>query len=466
MSKNNHKFPSQQNLKEIFNFYKNKQYEEAERLAKLITKQFPKHSFSWKILGEIFRKKQKLSESLKANQTALEINSQDHETFNNLGLTLSELGKLEDARISFQKAIELKSDFGQAHSSLGVILKELGKLEDAQISFQKAIELKSNLPDTYYNLGKIFYLYKDYQRAADNFLLSNNQKSKIELLKCKFKLNDKKGFYNQLDYLIDKNEVNAVIGSLIYRSKIKYNINRRNPFCNDPIKYLYKTDLTEKYDFQNIFVKTIKNILDTSNISIKDQNLLTNGIQTSGDILKQNNNFMNEIKKIIYTEVENYRSHFIKSNEGFIKNWPTSYNISAWIISMKNGGKLKAHMHDSGWLSGSIYINVPPKSEANSGNLVITTDYDISKIENKKNKIYSNNIIYKFLHYIKLGISKLFVFNAKKTINPSSNEKNQKKIVNVVTGNLCLFPSSLLHYTIPFKSEEDRIVLAFDVKPK
>ena len=141
MSKNNHKFPSQQNLKEIFNFYKNKQYEEAERLAKLITKQFPKHSFSWKILGEIFRKKQKLSESLKANQTALEINSQDHETFNNLGLTLGELGKLEDAQISFQKAIELKSDFGEAHSSLGVILKELGKLEDAQISFQKAIEL-------------------------------------------------------------------------------------------------------------------------------------------------------------------------------------------------------------------------------------------------------------------------------------------------------------------------------------
>ena len=41
----------------------------------------------------------------------------------------------------------------------------------------------------------------------------------------------------------------------------------------------------------------------------------------------------------------------------------------------------------------------------------------------------------------------------------------QKKIIDVVTGNLCLFPSSLYHYTIPFESEEERIVLAFDVTP-
>jgi hypothetical protein len=31
---------------------------------------------------------------------------------------------------------------------------------------------------------------------------------------------------------------------------------------------------------------------------------------------------------------------------------------------------------------------------------------------------------------------------------------------------LCLFPSSLLHYTIPFESNQERIVLAFDVELK
>ena len=43
---------------------------------------------------------------------------------------------------------------------------------------------------------------------------------------------------------------------------------------------------------------------------------------------------------------------------------------------------------------------------------------------------------------------------------------NEKKIINVVTGSMVLFPASLMHYTIPFESKEERIVLAFDVKEK
>ena len=45
-------------------------------------------------------------------------------------------------------------------------------------------------------------------------------------------------------------------------------------------------------------------------------------------------------------------------------------------------------------------------------------------------------------------------------------EMNVKKVVDVVTGSLVLFPASLTHFTIPFESEEERIVLAFDLKQK
>ena len=44
-------------------------------------------------------------------------------------------------------------------------------------------------------------------------------------------------------------------------------------------------------------------------------------------------------------------------------------------------------------------------------------------------------------------------------------DKRQEISIDVVSGSLCLFPSSLHHYTIPFESEEARIVLAFDVTP-
>ena len=115
--------------------------------------------------------------------------------------------------------------------------------------------------------------------------------------------------------------------------------------------------------------------------------------------------------------------YFKDSPEGLIKSWPSDYEIYGWLVSMKSGGKLGAHMHDKGWISGSVYINVPPKSKKGSGNLVVTTDEQKGETENSKS-------------------------------------------IDVVTGSLCLFPSSLLHYTIPFESDEDRIVLAFDVIPK
>ena len=86
---------------------------------------------------------------------------------------------------------------------------------------------------------------------------------------------------------------------------------------------------------------------------------------------------------------------------------------------------ISSHIHEKGWISGSIYINVPPKLTRDSGNLVVTSH----DLKGRKR-------------------------NTKETKN-----------INVVTGSLCLFPSSLLHYTIPFESKEDRIVLAFDVIP-
>jgi hypothetical protein len=82
-------------------------------------------------------------------------------------------------------------------------------------------------------------------------------------------------------------------------------------------------------------------------------------------------------------------------------------------------------MHEQGWISGSIYINVPSKSKTESGNFVVCIEEEYLTGENR----------------------------------------NQEESIDVVTGSMCLFPASLLHYTIPFESEEKRIVLAFDVVP-
>ena len=49
---------------------------------------------------------------------------------------------------------------------------------------------------------------------------------------------------------------------------------------------------------------------------------------------------------------------------------------------------------------------------------------------------------------------------------PKIKENYIEKIINIKTGNIVLFPSSLFHRTIPFESDEERVCIAFDVAPE
>ena len=48
----------------------------------------------------------------------------------------------------------------------------------------------------------------------------------------------------------------------------------------------------------------------------------------------------------------------------------------------------------------------------------------------------------------------------------SNSFNSQEWDYPVKTGHLVLFPSSLFHHTIPFKSNEERVTFAFDIIPQ
>jgi len=326
-----------------------------------------------------------------------------------------------------REAITLKPDFADAHNNLGTTLQELGRLDEAEASLRQAIALKPDYSVAHYSLGLFYYQVNEYEKAVEQFKSINYKLSKSYLLRCLYQLDVQSRFFDQLDYLINQGEVNSIIGSLGCRSTIKYGLEKPNLFCKNPLKHVSHTDLNFQYDFEKIFAEKARSILNENKISDRKQPLLINGHQTSGNLFDIKSDSTESIQKVIRLEIEKYRINFKNSEEGLIKKWPTDYNIYGWLIVMKSGGELRPHMHERGWISGSIYINVPSKSKADSGNLVVCIDDEESVTE---------------------------------------RSKNSKKIINVVTGNLVLFPASLMHYTIPFQSEEERIVLAFDVIPK
>jgi hypothetical protein len=346
--------------------------------------------------------------------------------YNNLGIILQQTGQYHEAKNCYEKAIELNPSYVKALNNLGTIFQELGEISDAINSYKKAVNIKPDHIISIYNLGVVLFTNKQYKNALEQFKLINFKDSKSFQLSCLYNLNDEYSFFKKLDDQIKQGEINALIGSLSLRSEIKYGVKSPNPFCGDPLKFVLNKNLTEQYDFENVFTKPIKNLLKKKIFSSVQQDLLINGHQTAGNLFSEKNDFLDKIKNIIYFEVKKYQNHFKESKEGFIKNWPKSYSINAWLVNMKSGGKLHPHMHEHGWISGSIYINIPPKLKTDSGNLVVC-------IDDRE-------------HAVQTG-------------------QKLKKSIDVITGSLCLFPSSLFHYTIPFESKEERIVLAFDMIP-
>ena len=171
-------------------------------------------------------------------------------------------------------------------------------------------------------------------------------------------MQDKKTiFFDELDSLINQDKASAIIGSLTSRSALKYGLEKlENLFCAKTIRIMFYTmTITTLRNFEkNIYRKRHKSILHRNLISNRKQSLLVDGNQTSGNIFNIKNEDTNEIQKIIRTEIEKYRTKYIKSEEGLIKKMPTEYNLYGWFISMKSGGNLKPHIHSEGWLSGSM----------------------------------------------------------------------------------------------------------------
>ena len=408
-------------FKELKEYQKAKScYEKADNIQ-------PNNTIIQTNLGIIFNDLGEYQKAKDCYEKAIKINPDNGKAHYNLGIIYKDSGELQKAKICFKKVIEINPNEHETHNSLGVIFQELGEYQKAKDCYEKAIEIKPNYGDVYYNLGQLLHERGEYHLAENYFkkaiqIKPGDIRASNSLLTNLYKMNNQSILFEELDSIINEGKMNAVIGSICSRSEVKYGVKKENPFCNNPLDYVLKKDLNEKYDFKNVIVKCVNNILKDDSISNRVQKLITNGYQTAGNLFANRDFDTNEIQKIIKIEIEKYRLSFKDSKEGFIKNWPTNYNLNGWLISMKKGGKLSAHMHDLGWLSGSIYINVPQKSELESGNLVVCIDENENKNENKKS-------------------------------------------IDVVTGSLCLFPSSLLHYTIPFESDENRIVLAFDMIP-
>ncbi len=377
--------------------------------------------------GVILKSLGKLKEAEIFTRKAIALKPDYSMAHSNLGTILKDLGKLKEAEIFARKAVTLKPDYSMAHSNLGTILQDLGKLEEAEISYTKAIKLKPDNTTALMNRWQLFFDQRKFDLALKDSDSCNTKTSRASSLETLYALGRIEEIYKRIENFAQIDNENIRMSAFASFIADKEKKDTALNFCKNPFSFLYFSNL--KFHTKNHveFTADIINQLSKVKTIWEPLNKTTrNGFQTPTNInlFSESYKEISKLKSIILNELDLYYSKFEKESCSFIKKWPSNKNIVGWHVILKKQGYQDSHIHPTGWLSGVIYLKVVPNLCRDEGAIEFSL--------NGVNYSYPNSP--KLIHQPKVG-------------------------------DIVFFPSSLHHRTIPFSTDTDRIVIAFDLMP-
>ena len=403
-------------------------FKDALNLSKDLYKEYPSDI---RILNNMALAYKNLGHNNEARNIFLKIIEMEHDPkwpmiYSNAGSLLLNLGETKKSLEANKLAIQFNEKDHTALNNMGMAFAELGNPDNAIKCYKRSLEIDPNNNSANYNLANIYRITRNYKEAIKHYDLTNERLSKSNQLECIYKDNNKEFFNEKLNSLIINDKLQPLIASLSSHAAIRYNQKDNYPFCPNPMDFIYKLDLYDDDRFDDQFLFNLADEINNAQIDKKTQSLLNNGVQSSGNIFLQNLPHIKILQTIVQDSLEKYYINFSEKVDLLIQNWPKKYKLIGWVVIMQSSGSLMPHMHKEGWVSGSLYLNIPENRSGNQGNI----------------KFSLNGGAY-----------------------PDDNKDYPEKVVDIKRGDLVMFPSSLFHSTIPFESEESRVSFAFDLNP-
>ncbi len=445
-------------------------------------------------LGVIYREQGQVEAAETSYRRAVELQPNYAEAHNNLGITLHEMGRLHDAETSLKQAVSLKSKYANAHLNLSRVLRELGDVDAAFVSCKNAISSRESLPEAHQCLGNlfrqignladakscfekaillqpdyagayddlgvalqemslteeaeecyrqyallepvhapkmiskagIFYEQGKYEKALELFDSYNTHYSRLHSLECLFSLGKTDDIYQRLEETADLDAHNLGVAAFVSFMQGTQKKAFQNKFCSDSLNYLYFSNISKHVRNAKSFVtKVIEDLDAVPKVWQPKAQSVRGGFQTSSNLFNFPKENVIALKTIIYDEIDMYRKKFRGHDCTFINDWPDQKKIRGWHVVLREQGYNTMHIHQDGWLSGVIYLKVVPSLDKDEGAIKFSLG----------NPKFPDIVAPAVIH------------------NPSM-------------GDIVLFPSSLYHETIPFSTNDERIIVSFDLIPR
>jgi uncharacterized protein (TIGR02466 family) len=377
-------------------------------------------------LGVVLQEQGLLDEAISAYKQALSVH-QDAQTYYNLGTALKNQGRLGDAIEAYNQALTLNPDYAEPYRGLGDALRDQGRYDESVSAYKQALAIDPDMPLANYGLAVYLYDSGDLEGALNYFKRSQYADWQERSLYCLYKTGHFDEFKQGLDELKRSKDNSPFLATLAGHYAENFGTDNDYNFCKNPLDFVFHTEIPELKGDSELLRQLLKDI-ETCDVEEKYQGRLHNGVQSSGNLFKRSEDSFRQLAECVAAAVERYRQTFAGENCQFVKAFPESTQFaSSWYVRMKTGGHLTSHIHEEGWVSGSLYLSLPKnKKHEHEGSIELSTHGD---------------------DY------------------PQKHDNFPTKAIAPEVGDLVMFPSSVFHRTIPFSSDEERICIAFDLKP-
>ncbi|MCB5206668.1 tetratricopeptide repeat protein [Methylovorus mays] len=379
-------------------------------------------------LGTVLQKQGKTEDAIASYRKALDIHA-DARGYFNLATALRDHGQLEDAVTAYRAALRMQPDYADAWNNLGEALRDQGNMDEAVKAYQQALQLAVAHPAANYNLAEFLYLAAEYAQAIPYFERSQLGDWQERILYCLYKSGQFDAFKARLPHAMGDTHASPFLATLSTHYSTNFGVPDSYRFCPQPMDYVFHSRIAPLAEQDSTLLHALLKDITLTEIAERKQGRLHHGIQSAGNLFKRSEASFKTLAQLIKQQVQAFREHYAGQDCELIEGFPDDIEFtSSWYVKMQKGGHLTSHIHEIGWLSGCVYLAIPKdKQGEHDGSIEFSTDGD---------------------EY------------------PRQHDDFPVKVIAPQVGDIVLFPSSLFHRTIPFNSNEERICVAFDIKPR
>ena len=365
----------------------------------------PDHADAHNNLGNALKELGKFDEAEGAYRRALEIKPNHADAHYNLGIVLQELGKLDDATAAYHSALDIKPDYVGVHVNLGIVLQELGKPDEAVAAFERAIAIEPDYAQAYANLGDVLLERGDPRAAVEvcDAYLKAHPGDRCVLAFKVFALQE-----------LGERDAARLLADFDRLAR--------------PTHFEAPAGFASLADFNAALAR---HVCAHPTLVFAPTSHATRLGKHTGELLVEPKGPIAVLDGMIRGAVEVYQpSPPADPPDPFLANPPQRWRLSGWGVVLEAQGHQIPHIHPSAWLSGDYYVKLP----------------DIVGMPGQRQA-----------GWIEFGRPPEHLHC---TVEPDV------RAVQPEEGLMLLFPSYFYHRTVPFKTAETRISIAFDVVPE